>query len=38
MNKKHWNTVATDGSVPDKLILDLVDHSYALVLGKPDLG
>ena len=31
MNKKHWNTVSTDGSVPDKLILDLVDHSYALV-------
>ena len=21
MNKKHWNTVSTDGSVPDKLIL-----------------
>ena len=38
MNKKHWNTVATDGSVPDKLILELVDHSYALVLGKRDLG
>mgnify|MGYP003393939527 CR=1 FL=1 len=31
MNKKHWNTVSTDGSVPDKLILDLVDHSCALV-------
>lgn len=33
MNKKHWNTVATDGSVPDKLILELVDHSYDLVRG-----
>lgn len=33
MNKKHWNTVATDGSVPDKLVLELVDHSYDLVAG-----
>ena len=33
MNKKHWNTVATDGSVPDKLVLELVDHSYELVSG-----
>lgn len=31
MNKKHWNTVAFDGSVPDPLILELVDHSYELV-------
>lgn len=32
MNKKHWNTVKLDGSVPDPLILELVDHSYELVL------
>lgn len=31
MNKKHWNTVMADGSVPDKLLLDLTDHSYNLV-------
>jgi predicted DNA-binding protein (MmcQ/YjbR family) len=31
MNKVHWNTVATDGSVPDKLLLELADHSYELV-------
>lgn len=31
MNKKHWNTVATDGSVPDALLLELADHSYELV-------
>lgn len=35
MNKKHWNTVATDSSVPDRLFLELVDHSYDLVRG-PD--
>jgi len=31
MNKKHWNTVVLDGSVPSKLIRELIDHSYALV-------
>jgi predicted DNA-binding protein (MmcQ/YjbR family) len=31
MNKKHWNTVSTDGSVSDKLIFELIDHSYHLV-------
>ena len=34
MNKKHWNTVACDGSVTDKLILELTDHSYDLVVSK----
>lgn len=33
MNKKHWNTVKFDGSVSDKLILELVDHSYDLILN-----
>jgi len=31
MNKQHWNTVLADGSVPDRLVLDLADHSYDLV-------
>jgi len=31
MNKKHWNTVILDGSVPAKLIRELIDHSYELV-------
>lgn len=31
MNKKHWNTVSFDGSVPDRTILELVDHSYDLI-------
>ena len=31
MNKKHWNTVDVTGSVPPKLLLELVDHSYDLV-------
>lgn len=31
MNKTHWNTVIMDGSVSDKLIYELIDHSYNLV-------
>jgi predicted DNA-binding protein (MmcQ/YjbR family) len=31
MNKKHWNTVFLDGSVPDKEVFSWIDHSYSLV-------
>jgi len=31
MNKQHWNTILTDGSVPHKLLLELAVHSYELV-------
>lgn len=31
MNKRHWNTVDVTGSVPQKLLRELVDHSYELV-------
>jgi predicted DNA-binding protein (MmcQ/YjbR family) len=34
MNKKHWNTVKMDGSVPDNLVQELIDHSYTLVINK----
>jgi len=34
MNKKHWNTVNLDGSVPDKEIFSWIDHSYERVTGK----
>jgi predicted DNA-binding protein (MmcQ/YjbR family) len=34
MNKKHWNTVLLDGSVPDKDICSWIDHSYDLIAGK----
>ena len=32
MNKKHWNTIFIDGSVPDKEVFSWIDHSYNLVL------
>jgi predicted DNA-binding protein (MmcQ/YjbR family) len=31
MNKRHWNTLVLDGSLPSKLIGELIDHSYDLV-------
>jgi predicted DNA-binding protein (MmcQ/YjbR family) len=31
MNKKHWNTIVVDGSVPVKLLKEWIDHSYELV-------
>lgn len=32
MNKKHWNTVTLDGSVPESELLFLIDMSYDLVV------
>ncbi len=34
MNKKHWNTIIADGSVPVKQLQEWIDHSYELVAGK----
>lgn len=34
LNKKHWNTVTLDGSVPKKEIREWIDDSYDLVLEK----
>jgi predicted DNA-binding protein (MmcQ/YjbR family) len=31
MNKKHWNTIVVDGSVPLKQLKEWIDHSYDLV-------
>jgi predicted DNA-binding protein (MmcQ/YjbR family) len=33
LNKRHWNTVELDDSVPEEELLDLVDHSYDLVVA-----
>ena len=31
-NKKHWNTVIFDGSIPKREILEMIDHSYQVVV------
>lgn len=33
MNKKHWNTVMMDGSLPREIIISMLDHSYELILN-----
>lgn len=33
MNKKHWNTVVFDGSLPTLLLRELIEHSYHLVVA-----
>ncbi len=33
MNKKHWNTVTFNQSLPDELVKELIDHSYNLVVA-----
>jgi predicted DNA-binding protein (MmcQ/YjbR family) len=33
LNKRHWITVTLDGSVPDRMVRDLVEDSYDLVVA-----
>lgn len=33
MSKVHWNTVEIDGHVPRDLIMELIDHSYELIVS-----
>ncbi len=32
INKKHWNTVILDGSIPDAEVERMIDRSYGLVV------
>ena len=32
MNKKHWNTIVVDGSISTKLIKEMIDDSYDLIV------
>lgn len=34
MNKKHWNTVFMNGSLSDKQLIEMIDHSYELIVTK----
>src|SRR3954452_17487940 len=33
LNKRHWNTVTCDGSIPDEMIVDMLEDSYDLVVS-----
>jgi predicted DNA-binding protein (MmcQ/YjbR family) len=32
LNKRHWNTVSIDGSIPHSEVESMIDHSYELVV------
>lgn len=34
LNKRHWNTVIIDGSLPEQMIRDMVEDSYDLIVSK----
>ena len=34
MNKKHWNSIMMDHSIPDSLLKEWIRHSYEQVLAK----
>ncbi len=31
MNKKHWNTIIINNSINNKILKEMIDHSYMLV-------
>jgi predicted DNA-binding protein (MmcQ/YjbR family) len=31
LNKRHWNTVVLDGSLPEQMVVEMIEDSYALV-------
>ena len=33
LNKRHWNTMTLDGSLPDQLVRDLIEDSYDLIVS-----
>ncbi len=33
LNKRHWNTVTLDGSLPERLVTDMLVDSYDLVVA-----
>ena len=34
LNKRHWNTVIIDGSLPEQMIKDMIEDSYDLVASQ----
>ncbi len=34
LNKRHWNTVIIDDSIPEQMIRDMIEDSYDLVVNK----
>ena len=33
LNKRHWNTITLDGSLPDQFVRELIEDSYDLIVS-----
>jgi predicted DNA-binding protein (MmcQ/YjbR family) len=33
LNKRHWNTIVLDGSLPDPMLRDMIEDSYDLIVA-----
>lgn len=33
LNKRHWNTIVLDGSLPDPMVRDMIEDSYDLIVA-----
>jgi predicted DNA-binding protein (MmcQ/YjbR family) len=33
LNKRHWNTVVLDGSLPEQMVCEMIEDSYDLVVS-----
>ena len=34
LNKRHWNTLVLDGSLPDEMVRDMIEDSYDLIVAR----
>lgn len=34
MNKTHWNTLEIENNIPNGILIELIDHSYDLIVEK----
>ena len=34
LNKRHWNTVVLDGSLPEQIVADMIEDSYDLIVSR----
>jgi predicted DNA-binding protein (MmcQ/YjbR family) len=33
LDKRHWNTVVIDGTLPERMVVDMIEDSYDLVVA-----
>jgi predicted DNA-binding protein (MmcQ/YjbR family) len=38
LNKRHWNTIRLDGTLTDRLIAEMIEDSYDLIVSKLSSG